>query len=77
MFADTDIRNFTDGEYLHYAALGHIPGIDNSGDDQLVVDCLSANILDIEDARRTLVEERQAHSTHLDRCIAVATCGGE
>lgn len=64
----TTIRNFTDNEYLHYAAHGLIPGVNPR--DPVVSDCLSVGMCGYEDARRTLVLEKQHHDNNLDACLA-------
>jgi len=73
MITDTQIRNMADDEYLHYASLGEIPGIDSPEDDPVVREALSYNPdrLGPWKSRYALVDKCQAHASDMDKFMAL------
>ena len=67
MFTCDAMIRMTDSEYLHYASLGQIPGVDSTVVNRIVIDHLSHSIGGLAAARLELVTDHQVHESETNR----------
>lgn len=73
-FTAADFHGMTDGEYLHNASRGLVPGVPAVIVDALTIEYLVYSDAGLAGARRVLVEEYQRHGSDEAKAAALLRC---